>query len=147
MLLFCCWVGAAVGPFDEELFSRASKFSARWAENVVIPLREARTWMKHTGCTAEPTPTETCMQLREQVKTVEFAAEKMQQHVLESLVSIEASRADAAEQLIDDVAANLKLYLESMGIQRCADVHRRIAEIVCAAFPGADEQAISKSLK
>ena len=147
MLLFCCWVGAAVGPFDDELFSRASEYSARWAENVVIPLREARSWMKHTGCTAEPTPTEDCMQLREQVKSVEFAAEKMQQQVLESLLSVEKSHAAATDPLIDDVAANLKRYLESMDIQRSADVCRKVAEIVRAAFPGADALAISKALE
>ena len=146
MLLYCCWVGAAVGTFDDELFSRASEYSARWAENVVIPLREARTWMKHTGCTAEPTPTEDCMQLREQVKSVEFAAEKMQQQVLESLLSVKKSPT-AAEQLIDDVAANLKRDLESIGIQRSTEVRRRIAEIVGAAFPVADELTISNALE
>ncbi len=147
MLLYCCWVGAAVGPFEDELFSRASEYSARWAENVVIPLREARTWMKHTGCAAEPTPTEDCMQLREEVKSVEFAAEKMQQKVLESLLSIENSRTAAPDQLIGDVAANLKRYLDSMEIQRSADVRRSIAQIVRAAFPGADELTISKALE
>ncbi len=147
MLLYCCWVGAAVGAFDDDLFSRASEYSARWAENVVIPLREARTWMKHTGCAAEPTPTEDCMQLREEVKSVEFAAEKMQQKVLESLLSIENSRTAAPDQLIGDVAANLKRYLDSMEIQRSADVRRSIAQIVRAAFPGADELTISKALE
>ncbi len=147
MLLYCCWVGAAVGVFDDELFNRASEYSARWSENVVIPLREARTWMKHTGCTVEPTPTEDCMQLREEVKSVEFAAEKMQQEALESLASVEKSRATTADQLISDVAANLKLYLETIGIQLSADVRRKVAEIVHAAFPGADEPAVSKALE
>jgi uncharacterized protein (TIGR02444 family) len=146
MLLYCCWVGAAVGTFDDALFNRASEYSARWAENVVIPLREARTWMKHTGCTAEPTPTEDCMQLREDVKSVEFAAEKLQQEVLESLVPVEKLRAAAADQFISDVAANLKLYLETIEIQRSADVRRKIDEIIRAAFPGADELTISKAL-
>jgi len=147
MLLYCCWVGAAVGTFDDALFNRASEYSARWAENVVIPLREARTWMKHTGCTAEATPIEDCMQLREEVKSVEFAAEKMQQEVLESFVPVEKLRAAAADQFTSDVAANLKLYLESIGIQRSADVRRRIVEIVRAAFPGVDELTISKALE
>jgi len=147
MLLYCCWVGAAVGAFDDELFSRASEFSARWAENVVVPLREARTWMKHTGCTAEPTPTEDCMQLREQVKSVEFAAEKMQQQVLESLLSTEKSHAAAADQLIDDVAANLKLYLECLDIQLANDVRKKLSVIVCAAFPDFDKKTISKAIE
>ena len=147
MLLYCCWVGAAAGPFDDELFSRASEYSARWAENVVIPLREARSWMKHTGCTAEPTPTEDCMQLREQVKTVEFAAEKMQQHVLESMVSVEKSHAAATDSLIDDVAANLKRYLESMDIQPAIEVRKKLSVIVCAAFPDFDKKTIAKAIE
>jgi uncharacterized protein (TIGR02444 family) len=147
MLLYCCWVGAAVGAFDDELFSRASGYSARWAENVVIPLREARSWMKHTGCTAEPTPTEDCMQLREQVKSVEFAAEKMQQQVLESMVSVDATRDERPKQIVEDVAANLKRYLESMDIQPAIEVRKKLSVIVCAAFPDFDKKTIAKAIE
>jgi uncharacterized protein (TIGR02444 family) len=147
MLLYCCWVGAAAGPFDDELFRRASGYSARWAENVVIPLREARSWMKHTGCIAEPTPKESCMQLREQVKTVEFAAEKMQQQVLESLLSVEKSHAAATDPLIDDVAANLKRYLEGLDIQPAIEVRKKLSIIVCAAFPDFDKKTIAKAIE
>ena len=147
MLLYCCWVSAAVGPFDDELFSRASKYSARWAENVVIPLREARSWMKHTGCTAEPTPTEDCMQLREQVKSVEFAAEKMQQQVLESMVSVDRTRDERPEQIVEDVAANLMLYLEGLDIQPAIEVRKKLFVIVCAAYPEFKQTIISKTLE
>ena len=147
MLLYCCWVGAAVGPFDDDLFSRASEYSARWAENVVIPLREARSWMKHTGCTAEPTPTEDCMQLREQVKSVEFAAEKMQQQVLESMVSVDRTRDERPKQIVEDVAANLMLYLEGLDIQPAIEVRNKLSVIVCAAFPDFDKKTIAKAIE
>ncbi len=147
MLLYCCWVGAAVGPFDDELFSRASEYSARWVENVVIPLREARTWMKHTGCTAEPTPTEDCMQLREQVKSVEFAAEKMQQQVLESMVSVDRTRDERPKQIVEDVAANLMLYLEGRDIHPAIEVRKKLSVIVCAAFPDFDKKTIAKAIE
>ena len=147
MLLFCCWIGAAVGPFDDELFSRASEYSARWVENVVIPLREARTWMKHTGCTAELTPTEDCMQLREQVKSVEFAAEKMQQQVLESMVSVDRTRDERPKQIVEDVAANLMLYLEGRDIHPAIEVRKKLSVIVCAAFPDFDKKTIAKAIE
>ncbi len=147
MLLYCCWVGAAVGPFDDELFSRASEYSARWAENVVIPLREARTWMKHTGCTAEPTPTEDCMQLREQVKSIEFAAEKMQEEVLESMASVDRTRDERPKQIVEDVAANLMRYLEGLDIQPAIEVRKKLSVIICAAFPAFDKTTIAKAIE
>lgn len=147
MLLYCCWVGAAAGPFDDELFSRASEYSARWAENVVIPLREARTWMKHTGCNLASVPTESCMELREEIKSVEFAAEKMQQEVLESIVLVERTRDERPEQIVEDVAANLMLYLECVDIQLANDVRKKLSTIVRAAFPDFDKKTIAKAIE
>ncbi len=98
--------------------------------------------MKHTGCDTEPVPTDTCMQLRDEIKSVEFAAEKMQQQVLESLVSIDQSRYDASDQMLKDVVANLMLYSEHMGIELCEDVRRKFADVVQAAFPDWREQMI-----
>ena len=147
MLLFCAWTGAAIGPFDGELYNRASEYSTRWAENVVIPLREARTWMKHTGCSVAPMPEDACMQLREEIKVVEFAAEKMQQEVLESLVSIDQARNATADQILADVAGNLTLYLEYIDIQPANEVREKLVVIVCAAFPAVDQMAVSKALE
>ncbi len=146
MLLYCCWIGACIGQFDHELFARASAFSTLWADHVVVPLRSARTWMKQSGCDTEPVPTDACMQLREEIKSVEFAAEKMQQQGLESLVSIERLRADAPDRVLEDVAANLMLYCEYAGLEVCEDVRRNFVNVVCAAFPDHDEQSISSVL-
>ena len=142
MLLYCCWIGAYIGQFDGELFARASAFSTQWANQVVVPLRSARTWMKHTGCDTEPVPTDACMQLRDEIKSVEFAAEKMQQQVLESLVSIDQSRYDAPNQMLKDVVANLMLYSERTGFEVCEDVRRKFSDIIRAAFPDWREQMI-----
>ena len=142
MLLYCCWIGAQIGQFDRDLFARASEFSTLWADHVVVPLRSARTWMKHTGCNTEPIPTDACMQLREEIKAVEFAAEKMQQQLLESLVSIDQSRNDAPDQILKDVVANLMLYSEYTGFEVCEDVRRKFADIIRAVFPGWREQMI-----
>ncbi len=147
MLLYCCWIGAYTGQFDAELFARASTFSTLWADHVVVPLRSARTWMKHTGCDTEPVPTDTCMQLRDEIKSVEFAAEKMQQQVLESLVSIDQSWSDAPDQMLKNVVANLMLYSEHAGFEVCEDVRRKFSDVVQAAFPDWRKQMILRALE
>jgi uncharacterized protein (TIGR02444 family) len=146
MLLYCAWIGVVSGPFDGELFRRASEFSTRWAENVVIPLRGARTWMKHTGCDSDPVSTEPCMELREEIKTVEFAAEKLQQEALESMVSVDRPGSDAPDQLLENIVANLLLYLESLDIQTASDVCEKLSIIICAAFPDIDKKAVARAL-
>lgn len=145
MLLYCCWTGAANGVFDDELFDRASAYSVSWANNVVIPLRAARTWMKHTGCDSDPVPKDACMELREEIKTVEFAAEKLQQEVLESMLSVAPERAESAAVIIGNVAANLLLYLEFANIQADGDVRRKLCTIIRAAFPEIDRKVAAKA--
>jgi uncharacterized protein (TIGR02444 family) len=146
MLLYCCWIGACVGKFEEGLFDDASAFSTHWADNVVRPLRSARTWMKHSGCSAEPIPTESCMELREEIKSAEFASEKLQQQVLESLVSDEKRSSDVAEERLRHVVANLTLYAEYSGFEKCEDVRGKLAIMICAAFPDLDVTNVARAL-
>ncbi len=103
--------------------------------------------MKQTGCDTGPVPTAACMQLREEIKSVEFAAEKMQQQVLESMVSIDQTRYDAPEQMPKDVVANLMLYSEYAGIEVCEDVRRKFCDVVQAAFPDWRKQMILRALE
>jgi uncharacterized protein (TIGR02444 family) len=147
MLLYCCWIGAHLGKFDADLFAQASNFSTQWAGNVVIPLRSARTWMKKTGCDGEIVATDDCMQLREEIKTVEFACEKMQQQVLESLLPAEQVRSDSSEQVLHDVIANLVHYAEYSGFDICEDVRRKFAIVIAAAFPDSGTQMIDRGLE
>jgi uncharacterized protein (TIGR02444 family) len=146
MLLYCCWVGACKGQFDHELFTKASEFSTLWADHVVVPLRSARTWMKQTGCDTGPVPTAACMQLREEIKSVEIAAEKMQQQVLESLVSIDQSWSDTPEQILEEVIANLNRYAAYAGIKICEDVRQKFSLIIDAAFPAWNMEDIKRTL-
>jgi len=135
MLLYCCWIGVHSGRFDTQTFASASRFSRQWAEHVVIPLRSARTWMKHTGCTTGQVPTGKCMTLRDDIKSVEFAAEKLQQEVLESLAEIGQVRSADSEEVLLDVTANLNLYAGSVGIVTSVDVMQKFSTIVSAANP------------
>ena len=146
MLLYCCWAANVFGNFDDALFDRARRFSQAWADNVVIKLRDARTWMKQTGCSTEPMPTEDCMRLRDKVKSVEFAAEKMQQEVLESMTPVRDSPAEDLERVIAGVDSNLGRYLECTGIRRSGDVQKKLSIIVCAAFPDADPMHVAETL-
>ena len=102
--------------------------------------------MKHTGCDTEPVPTDACMQLREEIKSVEFEAEKMQQQVLESLVSIDQSRIDTPEQVLEGVIANLNLYAAYAGIKTCDDVRQKFSLIIDAAFPAWNMEDIKRTL-
>ena len=135
MLLYCGWVGGFYGRFDVALFSKASGFADKWADEVVRPLRSARTWMKQSGCYEESMSTEQCMSFREEIKAVEFAAEKMQQQVLETITSGRELRADVTEAALDDVLANLQLYAEHSGIDIGDDVRQKFSAIIRAAFP------------
>ncbi len=135
MVLYCCWIGAHVGEFGREIFTEACQFSTQWADQVVVSLRSARTWMKHSGCELETVPTNACMELRETIKSTEFASEKLQQQVLESLVSIKQLSNEAPDKFLDAVIANLNRYSAFAGIEVCDDVRHKFSVITDAAFP------------
>jgi len=132
MLLYCCWVGVYVGQFDDELFERSSQFSSTWASNVVVPLRSARTWMKHEGCGVKPVATDACMALRENIKSVEFHSEKLQQEALESLTTIDQPGNDNTKQILESVNANLDRYAAYAQISPTEDVRAKFQLIVNA---------------
>jgi len=134
MLLYCCWVGVYVGQFEHELFERASRFSAAWANHVVVPLRSVRTWMKHEGCNTEPVPTDSCMALREKIKLLEFDAEKLQQETLASLTTSERSGNYSSEQTLQAVNANLDRYVIHAGIESCDDIEAKLRVIINAGL-------------
>jgi hypothetical protein len=86
------------------------------------------------------------MALREEIKTVEFAAEKMQQEVLETFVSLDQDRDEKPGQIIEDVAANLMLYLEFLDIQADKDVRNKLRAIISAAFPEIEQKIVANAL-
>ena len=89
MLLYCIWIGATRGVFNEQLYRAAMDYSHDWAAHVVRPLRAARTWMKSEGCRREGAPAESCMSVRKRIKAVELEAEKLQQDALESFAMVD----------------------------------------------------------
>lgn len=117
MLLFCIWLGRTHGEFTDSLFHAACDFSERWAQQVVVPLREVRTWMKGVGCHDGKVAVQDCMDLREKVKGVEFAAEKMQEEVLESLCADHPRVQQSAAQQLAAVSSNVRRYFARLGIE------------------------------
>ncbi len=126
MLLFCIWLGRTHGEFSDSLFAAACDFSVSWARHVVVPLRNVRTWMKGAGCHDGAVPVQDCMDLREKVKGIEFAAEKLQEEVLESLCADHPRAQQSAAQQLAAATSNIRRYCACLGIA----VEGRVAEQV-----------------
>lgn len=146
MLLYCCWAAAGFGKFDGELFDQACGLSDEWANNVVRPLRSARTWMKHTGCSLDAMSADDCMRLREEIKKLELGAEKLQQHTLGSLADKLQRQPAGRTSLAGDVSANLFMYLDYAAIEGSAEVRSRLVHIVVAAFPQLGIESVQTAL-
>lgn len=132
VLLYVCWVGRVEGRLDEAALRRALDGSAEWAGSVVRPLRGARRWMKEAGCAAPAMDTQSCLALRERIKRVELEAEKLQQHMLESLARTATGPAGPAP-----AADNIRDYFRTIGVPWDPATTGRVAVILRSAFPGA----------
>jgi len=134
VLLFCCWMGATRGQFTAANFAGLTRFSNTWAERVVRPLRGVRSWMKLEGCQDPLLANTDCMDLREQVKAVEFAAEQLQEQVMQTLFeSVPAIELSASEQ-VDAALHNLQRYCEAEEIGQGREVQEHLAVILRAVF-------------
>jgi uncharacterized protein (TIGR02444 family) len=134
LLLYCCWAGWCSAALDDETFNQALDFSQTWAEEVVRPLRGVRRWMKSSGCANDLVVLDDCMGLRQEVKSAELRAEKLQQAALESL----PRSARHGKQIPPGpraVSANLQLYCKAAGIAWSEEVRLKLGVILRAAFP------------
>lgn len=147
MLLYCCWISDRLGAFPPELFTRATEFSSEWVSNTVVPLRSARTWMKDADFAAESVPTEDCMRVRQEIKTVELESEKIQLQVLESMVTPKQTPDSGQERIIGDAVINLKLYISNRDIGFDEDVKHLCEVVIAAAFPNCDAESVTEALR
>lgn len=122
LVLFCCWYGSTRGSLPSGVLDAAYLHSEKWRQQVVQPLRNARTWMKNTG-PAEMRESEEFNTLRQQIKTVELSAEKMQQFALERL-----AQGDSAEGQIREsgpaIQHNVAKLLDRVGLARSAELEK-----------------------
>lgn len=141
VLLFCCWVGASRGEFEPDSYESVMAFAHRWAQNVVRPLRGARTWMKLNGCPDQHRVDEQFTNLRERIKVVELEAEHLQQDLMQSLLDkIPATGLDGDRQ-IKAAAHNLHQYCTTQNIGWAPDIQQYLAIILRAAIPPAEDKA------
>ena len=121
LLLFCCWYGKFYGILPTGLLENAYEHSISWRGNVVQPLRNARSWMK-TAPAATPLTSPEFEALRQQIKSIELTAEKMQQQALEKLAAESATESRMGDRIPETgtgtgVDENLKRLLERYGLQ------------------------------
>ncbi len=87
LLLFAHWYGRHHGALPHELLDDMLAFTRPWAQEVVRPLRHARSWMKQALASEQFSvlPQQACAPLRERIKAVELQSEQLQQQIMESL--------------------------------------------------------------
>ncbi len=146
VLLYCCWYGSTRGELDPPAMERILSFADPWAENVVRPLRAARTWLKSTGCSHAFVPDEPCMALREEIKRAELRAEQLQENRMQALTAGEARRNVEKALQIECSILNIKRYLMTLEVKIGAKSRSQLACIVNAAIRGAEPHTVADSL-
>jgi len=113
---------------EAALFNSALEFSDSWSTQVVLPLRQARTWIKGYHREGDNADTENLLQLREKIKQVELSAEKHQQIILESLTNIEINSL-CIDQKRAAISNNLHTYASAISAradENCVELFARI---------------------
>lgn len=146
LLLFCIWTGATRGSFDDQVFDAALIFSRRWCDNVVAALRGIRRWMKVVGCPDTVVATDQCMSLRDEVKQVEFKAERLQEDTLEALCDGWPATSLSDSERVQFAAANSHRYFSAASIPTDEVADGQLQTIILAAIPGADAGAVRAAL-
>ena len=132
---------------NERTFNAALSFSEPWANEVVRPLRAARTWMKIAGCGHTDVSTETCMSLRDDIKAVEFKAEHLQQDTLQRLTSTPLSGATDPQTQMVNTACNLRKYLNHYDVRLDDPSLSELAHIVAATIDDAKQKNVIITLE
>ncbi len=145
MFLYCCWLAVRRGEFDADLWCATIEFSTEWSSRIVTPLRLSRTWMKVEGCANGAVPTKACMRLRDEIKSVEFDAEKMQQEILESLTPVPEHNVSDANELLAKVVKNVRRYSRHLGLEIGGEVAETISTVVAAACPHLDRRQVLRA--
>ena len=130
ILLFCCWAGYRGQVLSRAQIRHLAVNTENWQANVVKRLRASRTWMKHAPVESPFMSSADVEALRQRVKDVELAAERLQQEMLHELMPI-----GAGETSIDALVTNFHNYFAVLertpGPEDTAD----LVAIVLAAVP------------
>lgn len=149
LLLFACWHARTRGVFDPKLIRDAMSFSSMWANNVVKPLRGARTWMKANEHTlwerARPRSTSAFNLLRKKIKSVELECEKFQEDMLETLVQTPAQEL-AITVRISAAAQNLRSIVEASAVPLSDAVAESLYPLILNALDLAENAEILQTI-
>ncbi|MDP2142375.1 MAG: TIGR02444 family protein [Gammaproteobacteria bacterium] len=148
LLLFSCWHAHTRGLFDAQMLRDALAFSSMWADNVVRPLRSARTWMKTNTESAQSDSevAEGFSQLREQIKTLELQCEQFQENMLESLVKTPVQML-STEMTIAAAVYNLRYIIEASTLPLSSALTDSLAGLVLNVLDQADDEEIRHAIR
>ncbi len=123
LLLFALWYGRHHGALPAALLDAMLAFTRPWAQEVVRPLRHARSWMKQALASEQFSvlPQQACTPLRERIKAVELQSEQLQQQIMEALCErwlaqqpTQAGHAFTRQE--QSIAANLRAVAEASAV-------------------------------
>ncbi|HEX6980149.1 MAG TPA: TIGR02444 family protein, partial [Alphaproteobacteria bacterium] len=139
LLFFCLWVGYAHGEtLDRAAVERLKARVRAIHEDVVRPLRAARTALKPMLAEAESELGAVLGRLRAEVKRIELDAEYVEQLMLAAeRPSLPVSRATVAPR--DTARANAETYLAALDVRPDATDHADLA-ILIAALDGIESR-------
>ena len=146
VLLYCCWYGCTRGTLDGPAMHRILSFAEPWAENVVRPLRAARTWMKAVGCDPPFVPGDECMALREEIKRTELKAEHLQENRMQALTRGAAPQDRDTMSQVRATVANIHRYFRHLEADLDDESGSQLAHVLTTAVPGADLDTVIDSL-
>jgi len=126
LLLFCAWAGSNGRRLDGGDIGLLRSTARPWHEQVVLPLRSARRWLKQQTAV----PEDIGEAFREEVKALELQAE-----MLEQLMLYQELEVATGEGTAEDVAANLLLYLTRFKPRPTDDDIADLSAVLCGACP------------
>lgn len=138
LLLFCCWMGARQAEaIDDTDLARARRAVGRWQDEVVRPLRAARTQLKiEIADLPLESLGEAARRLRTHIAAHELEAERIElallAHLAEDLGAGDSGSAGSPAA----AAANLVAYVASARRAPAPDDWAALATLLAGAFPG-----------
>ena len=126
LLLLCGFAGRRGQTLDIADLHRLIEGVRPWREDVVLPLRRLRRWLKEQGLA----PSETAERLRTGIKESELQAEAIEQQLLLDTVSVP----DGAGSPTLTVA-NSMTYFEALGVTPDATDIAQLATVLRACHP------------
>lgn len=117
LVLFCIWYGCRHGELTDDLLKTALETSDHWRETVVRPLRSLRTQLKRDLKESAYSSSSEISVLREQIKTAELDAERIQQQELEKLIEQSVKKSPASVRGEHSTRRNLDKLAASRGAE------------------------------